>query len=275
MDYAKMLAFHQGKLADLTVGAVAVDKGGASSFGVLSVDDDDRITGFDEKPADPITIPYQPDKAYASMGVYIFDTRLMYSILEEDARADTSHDFGRDVIPAMAKEYRVYAFPFGRDETLPDREYWRDVGTIDAYWEANMDLCGVTPAFNLYDEAWPLHTYQGQHPPAKTVFAFFDQNRAGMALNSLVCSGVIISGAKVSRSVLSPRVHIHSYAEVEDSVLLNGVDVGRSARIRRAIIDKYVRIPPGEMIGIDLDRDRKRFYVSEGGVVVIPKGTVL
>ncbi len=275
MDYSRMLAFHEEKLADLTVAAIAVDRDKATSFGVLSVDEDDRITGFEEKPSDPTTIPYDPDKAYASMGVYIFDTQLMYSILAEDARADTSHDFGRDIIPAMAREYRIYAFPFGRDETVADRKYWRDVGAIDAYWEANMELCGVTPAFNLYDESWPLRTYQGQYPPAKTVFAYFDQNRAGMALNSLVCSGVIVSGGKVSCSVLSPRVHIHSYAEVDESVLLNGVDVGRRARIKRAIIDKYVRIPEGERIGFDLDRDSERFCVSEGGIVVIPKGTVL
>lgn len=275
MDYSRLLEFHKEKLADLTVAAIAVDKKEASAYGILSVDEDDRVVEFEEKPLDAQTIPYDPGRAYASMGIYLFNTDVMYSVLEADSHEDSSHDFGRDIIPAMAKGYRVYAYPFGQGETVPDRKYWRDVGTIDAYWQANMELCGITPAFNLYDQTWPLRTYQRQYPPAKTVFDDFSNNRAGLAVNSLICSGVIVSGARVNNSVLSPLVHVHSWAEINDSVLLDGVDVGRGAKIRKAIIDKYVRIPLGEEIGFDLERDARRFYVSEGGVVVIPKGAVL
>ena len=275
MDYAKMLNFHQEKGADLTVAAVAVDKREATNFGILGVDEEDRIIGFEEKPEDPKTLPHDPSRAYASMGIYIFNTSTMLSVLEADARSDSSHDFGRDIIPSMAKDYRVYAYPFGKGEAKPDWRYWRDVGTIDAYYEANMELTGVTPAFNLYDTKWPLRTYMGQYPPAKTVFAEYEANRVGMALNSLISSGVIISGAKVVNCVVSPQVHIHSYAEINDSILMHGVDVGRGAKIKRAIIDKHAKISPGEVIGYDQERDAKRFFISEGGVVVIPKGAVV
>lgn len=275
MDYTKLLDFHLKKGARLTVAAIEVNKNEAKNFGILSVDADDRVIGFEEKPEEPVTLPHEPSKAYASMGIYIFDTDTMIEVLTADAQTDSSHDFGRDIIPAMAQEERVYAYPFGQEESEPDRRYWRDVGTIDAYFEVNMELCGVTPVLNLYDESWPLRTYHQQLPPAKTVFDDFHGNRVGLALNSLVSPGAIISGARVYNSVISPRVHIHSYAEVAYSVLMNDVDVGRGAKIRKAIIDKYVRIPEGETIGYDLEKDSRRFYISEGGVVVIPKGTVL
>ncbi|MCD6533552.1 MAG: glucose-1-phosphate adenylyltransferase [Deltaproteobacteria bacterium] len=275
MDYGKMLAFHQANNAALTISAITVNRQEATGLGILEVDEKQQVIGFQEKPKEPKGIPGQPDKAYASMGIYIFEFEKLKKLLEADAAdPDSSHDFGKDIIPALYPKERVFAYPFGSGETREDASYWRDVGTIDAYWEANINLSGVDPEFNLYDSQWPLRTYQSQMPPAKFVFANVREKRVGRALDSLVCNGVIISGGLVERSVLSPGVRINSFAQVHESILMHQVEIGRKSRIRKTIIDKGVRIPPNTEIGYDLEKDRQRFPVSPGGVVVVPKGTV-
>ncbi|HBE45223.1 MAG TPA: glucose-1-phosphate adenylyltransferase [Deltaproteobacteria bacterium] len=274
MDYSYFIRAHQKKRADLTIAGVEVDIKEASRFGIIKVDDEGRVCGFYEKPSNPEPIPGKPDKAFASMGVYIFKRDLLIDILDKDAAMNTSHDFGRDIIPYMLPEHRLFVYRFGMGKKK-DADYWRDIGTIDAYWKANMDLASVSPIFNLYDKAWPIRTYEGQYPPAKTVFADEDKGRAGKALDSIICSGVIISGGRVERSILSPGVRINSYAEVNESILFHNVVVGMKAKVKKAIIDKNVRVPDGMKIGFDLEKDRKRFFVSEEGVVVIPKDTLL
>lgn len=273
MDYRPMLAFHEEKGADLTVAVLSVPLSeAAGKLGVLAVDEERRVLRFQEKPAEPAPAPDKPGSCLASMGIYVFRPEVLRRRIEEDARDPVStHDFGRDVINRMVGEDRVYAFPFeqGNRNSVP---YWRDVGTLDAYWDAHMDLVAVVPNFNLYDQTWPIHTYHEPWPPAKTVHE--EPGRTGMAVSSLLSPGAIVSGSQVVRSVLSPGVKVNSYAYVEESVLLSGVDVGRGARIRRTIVDKGVRIPPGIEIGHNLEEDRKRFTVSEGGIVVIPKETV-
>jgi glucose-1-phosphate adenylyltransferase len=272
MDYAEMFDFHLGKNAIGTVATIRVHKSTASSFGIVQVDSEARIIGFEEKPADPKTIPGDPDHCYASMGLYIFNTGDIINWLKTDAGKSSSHDFGKNILPDMLKTGRLFAHEF-KDENRKESKYWRDVGTIDAYWEANMDLVDVDPQFNLYDDSWPLRTYHGQYPPAKFVFAQeFKGGRLGIALDSIVCGGCIISGGRVQNSVLSPNVRINSYVDIRDSILLENVEIGRQCKIRKAIIDKDVYIPAGTAIGYDLDEDRKRFSVSPGGVVVIPKG---
>jgi glucose-1-phosphate adenylyltransferase len=269
MDYRKMIAVHLEKGADLTVAAIRMDRKLSREFGVIEVDKDGRIIGFQEKPEDPKTIPGDSEGILASMGVYVFNTEILVRRLIEDARSDSTHDFGKDIIPAMIGKDQVFAFDF----RLGDRGgmgYWRDVGTIDAYFEASMDLISVIPKLNLYDSQWPILTSQSPHPPAKTVLA--EEGRVGTALNSIISNGCIISGGSVKRSILSPRVMIHSYVDVEDSILMEGVDVGRYAKIRRTIIDKDVQIPQGTEIGYNLDEDAKRFTVTESGIVVVPKG---
>ena len=269
MDYRKMIAYHSERKADLTVGAIRMDRNLSREFGVIEVDNDWRIIGFEEKPAEPKTIPGDPEGILASMGIYVFNTEIMVKRLIEDARSDSAHDFGKDIIPRMIETDQVFAFDF----RLGDRGgtgYWRDVGTIDAYFEANMDLISVGPELNLYDPEWPILTYQPPYPPAKTVWA--EEGRVGTVLNSIISNGCIISGGSVKRCLLSPNVVIHSYAEVEDSILLEGVDVGRHARIRRTIVDKEVRIPPGMEIGYQLEEDAKRFTVTGSGIVAVPKG---
>ncbi len=274
MDYRRMLRFHRRKSADATIGLYEVPVGEASRFGVIEVDEKFRVHGFEEKPARPRPKPGSTDRALVSMGVYLFTTRALVAALMVDAENPaSSHDFGRDVIPAMLTGYKVFGFPFEDDAGRP--LYWRDVGTIDDYYRANMDLTGVLPAFNLYDPRWPIRTRPRPDPPAKTVHADFEGKRVGLALDSLLSGGVVVSGARVERSILGPRVRVNSYAQVTDSVLFSDVDVGRNAKVRRAIVDKRVRIPPGYEIGFDLERDRKRFAVSEGGVVVLAKGTEL
>lgn len=269
MDYRKMIAYHLEKGADLTVGAIRMDRKLSQEFGVIEVDREWRIIGFQEKPEIPKTIPEDPEGILASMGIYVFGTEILVRRLIEDARSESTHDFGRDIIPAMIGKDRVFAFDF-RIGDRGGRGYWRDVGTIDAYFEANMDLVSVTPQLNLYDPQWPILTYQSPNPPAKTVL--LEEGRVGTALNSIISNGCIISGGSVIRSILSPRVMVHSYAEVEDSILMEGVDVGRYAKIRRSIIDKEVRIPQGMTIGFNLDEDVKRFTVTGSGIVVVPKG---
>ncbi|MDI7259871.1 MAG: glucose-1-phosphate adenylyltransferase [Thermodesulfobacteriota bacterium] len=268
MDYRKMIAFHLEKGADLTVAAIRMDRGLSKEFGVMEVDRDWRILGFQEKPEEPKTIPGDSEGILASMGIYVFNTETMVRRLIEDARSDSTHDFGRDIIPMMIQKDRVFAFDF-RQGNRGEMEYWRDVGTIDAYFEANMDLVSVIPQLNLYDPEWPIFTYQPPHPPAKTVL--LEEGRVGAALNSILSNGCIISGGSVKRSILSPRVMVHSYAEIEDSILLEGVDVGRYAKIRRAIIDKEVRIPQGMEIGYDPDEDVRQFTVTSSGIVVVPR----
>jgi len=269
MDYQKMISFHLEKNADLTVAAIRMDRGLSKEFGVVEVDRDWRIIGFEEKPEEPKTIPGEPEGILASMGVYVFDTEILVRRLIEDARSDSTHDFGRDIIPSMIGRDQVFAFDF-RHGDRGGVGYWRDVGTIDAYFEANMDLVSVTPQLNLYDPQWPILTYQSSYPPAKTVLE--EEGRMGTAINSIISNGCIISGGSVKRSILSPKVIVHSYAEVEDSILLEGVDIGRHARVRKTIIDKDVQIPTGMKIGYDLDEDAKRFTVTGSGIVVVPRG---
>lgn len=269
MDYRKMIDFHLEKGADLTVATIRMDRKLSREFGVIEVDHDWRIIGFQEKPEGPKTIPGDPEGILASMGVYVFQTELLVRRLIEDARSNSTHDFGRDIIPAMIGDDRVFAFDFRKGDR-GGMGYWRDVGTIDAYFEANMDLVSVTPQLNLYDPEWPILTYQPPYPPAKTVL--IEGERVGIALNSIISNGCIISGGSVKRSILSPRVMVHSYAEIEDSILFEGVDIGRYSKIRRTIIDKEVRIPQEMEIGYNLDEDAKRFTVTGSGIVVVPKG---
>ena len=274
MDYGHFIRYHQKNRADLTISAIEVDIKEAHRFGVIQVDETGRVCGFEEKPKHPKSIPGKPDKAFVSMGVYIFDRKTLINILNKDAGMDTSHDFGKDVMPYMYPNHRVFVYRFGMTGGK-DADYWRDIGTIDAYYQANLDLASVSPVFNLYDRNWPIRTYEGQYPPAKTVFADEDKGRAGKALDSIICSGVIISGGRVERSLLSPGVRINSYAEVTESILLHNVVIGMHAKVKRAIIDKGVRVPARMKIGYDLEKDRQRFFVSDEGIVVIPKGAIL
>jgi glucose-1-phosphate adenylyltransferase len=273
MNYGVMVDFHRSVGADLTIGALRVKRSEATEFGVMQINEESRIVGFQEKPQDPQPIPNDPDYALASMGIYVFNTRFLFEQLCADANDPKSHhDFGKNIIPANIHRSRVFAFPF-RDENRKRDAYWRDVGTLDAYYEANMDLVSVDPLLNLYDSAWPIRTHQPNLPPAKFVFgAQGDSDRMGVAIDSIVCSGTIVSGGRVQHSVVGPRVRVNSYAQVSDSILFEGVQVGRHAKIRRAIIDKHVQIPPGFEIGYDLERDRARgFTVSPGGIVTIAK----
>jgi glucose-1-phosphate adenylyltransferase len=274
MDYGDMIRSHKERGADLTIGCITVPVRDASGFGVLHVDKDERVTTFLEKPKDPPAIPGDPQHCLASMGIYVFTARLMYELLCQDAtRSDSDHDFGKNIIPGMLKTHKIYSYRF-RDKNRKAMPYWRDVGTLDAYYQANMDLIEVEPVLNLYDEEWPIRTFQAQLPPPK--FVFNDQGsdvaRRGEAHDSMVCQGCIISGGHVRKSILSANVRINSYAVVESSILFDGVDVGRHSRIRKAIIDKDVKIPPHTTVGYDLNHDRQRgFMVTEQGVVVIAK----
>ncbi len=279
MNYHTMVEFHKDSGADLTIGALRVPKSDGNRFGIMQVDNADRVLGFEEKPADPKTMPGDDEHCYASMGIYVFTARFLFEQLCRDATDPRSmHDFGRNIIPSIIDTHRVFAFPF-HDENRKTDAYWRDVGTLDAYFEANMDLVGIDPMLNLYDEEWPIRTYQLNLPPPKFVFGSREvgepavaSDRRGHALDSIVCQGCILSGGEVIRSILSPRVRVNSYSHVEDSILFEGVDVGRHARIRRAIIDKGVKIPAHAQIGYDLDLDRERgFVVSDTGIVVIAK----
>src|SRR3989449_684034 len=267
MDYARMLRFHQERGAAVTLATIEVPRADARRFGIIVVDEQERVRGFQEKPEQPSTIPGSPDLALASMGVYIFDTDVLGRALEADATAPTSHDFGKDVIPALIHTAPVYSYRF-YDENKKASKYWRDIGTLDAYFEANMDLCHVNPEFNLYDPEWPLRTYQPQAPPAKFVFAEVGR-RCGQALDSIISSGCIISGSRVSGSILCPNVRVHSFCDIEQSILMPGVRVGRHARVRRAIVDRDVLIPRGALIGFIPDEDRRRHTVTEAGVVVV------
>jgi glucose-1-phosphate adenylyltransferase len=276
MDYRRLIEYHLERGAVATVGAVEVPLAEAHEFGVMQVDGDWRITSFTEKPVEPEPVPERTDRALVNMGVYCFEAEALIEAVTEDAADGTSrHDFAHDVLPRLVDGRRLFAYPFV-DENRGEQLYWRDIGTIDAYYAASMDLVAVDPVFNLYDHEWPLRTMPRQLPPVKTVFAEeLPGGRAGVVLNCLVCGGVVVSGGRVERTILAPEVRVNSYAQVSDSVLLDGVQVGRHARIRRAIIDKNAVIPPGFVIGEDLAADRARFTVSEGGVVVIPQGARL
>lgn len=271
MNYARMIQSHIDNQAAVTVACIPTPIDEArGSFGVMQIDSRQRVTGFEEKPQDPKPMPDDPSRCLASMGIYVFTASVMYDELFRDAgRPSSSHDFGKNIIPDMIQDQKpVFAYPFV-DENRKEAFYWRDVGTLDAYFQANMDLIAVDPLLNLYDEEWPIRTYQPQNPPPKFVFAEDGAGaRRGTALDSMVSQGCIISGGRVQRSILSPRVRINSFAEVEDSILFEGVEVGRYARVRRAIIDKDVRIPPHAEIGFGSDQKR---LVTEGGVVVIAK----
>ncbi|MFH0827633.1 MAG: glucose-1-phosphate adenylyltransferase [Candidatus Omnitrophota bacterium] len=275
MDYSLMIDFHRQSGADVTVGVVEVDKSLSSQFGVVEVDNKGRVRDFQEKPPIARPIPGKPEKIFASMGIYVFRNSVLVEQLQKDAEnARSSHDFGRNIIPGMVCDgLKVISYNF-TDQNKKEAVYWRDIGTVDAYYEANMDLVQVNPVFNLYDREWPIRTYQEQFPPAKTVFAGEEiTGRVGLALDSLVSGGCIISGGQVRRSILSPNVRTNSYSQVDESILMEGVDVGRNAKIKRSIIDKDVNIPPGTVIGYDLAEDRKRFFVTESGIVVVAKKT--
>ncbi len=276
MNYEMMFRFHVEKNADVTVGGIEFDVAKAArQFGILEINEDRRIIGFEEKPEHPKTIPGSPDKALSSMGIYIFKTDKLMRAVIEDTKKDSAHDFGKNIIPGMFKKDRVFAYLFV-DENKKEVKYWRDIGTLDAYWEANMDLIEVTPVFNMYDKEWPLRTYQEQHPPAKTVFAQEHKGgRVGAALDSIISAGCIISGGKVQRSILSPEVRVNSYSNVFQSILMEGVNIGRHAKIKNAIIDKGVSIPEYAEIGYDLEKDRKHYTVTDSGIVVIPKGATV
>ena len=275
MDYSKMLAYHKSAGADLTVGAIEVDSEDCHRFGMLKANSEGCVDDFLEKPASLGSDFVNSGGAMGSMGIYLFNTEVLLNVLEKDYTDETSHDFGTDIIPSMLDSHRVFAYPFV-DENKNEAEYWRDVGTIDSYWEANMDLVSIDPVFNLYDTDWPIRTYHRQYPPAKTVFAGGDAgNRMAQVFDSIISNGCIISGGRVRNSVLSPGVKINSYSDVSESILMDGVQIGRHSKIRRAIIDKGISIPKGSIIGYDHKEDSKRFNVSENGIVVIPKGALL
>jgi glucose-1-phosphate adenylyltransferase len=276
MNIHQMVEHHREQGAEATVSVVPVKIEGASSFGVLEVDSMWRVVGFEEKPIRPKPIPEEPEHALVSMGNYLFNTEALIKAVYEDAQKTVStHDFGRDILPALVEEgRRVSAYDFRRNR-IPtplkgeELSYWRDIGTLDAYYEASMDLRTVDPSFNLYNRSWPIRTVSYGGPPAK--FVFDEEGRRGMALNSIVGEGSIISGSLVRGSIISPNVRIHSYCLIEDSVIMSRVEIGRGCRIRRAIIDKNVYVPPGTEIGHNLEEDRKRYFVTESGIVVIAR----
>ncbi len=276
MNIRQMVDEHQRKSAGITVAALPVKIADASQFGIIQVDENWRIIGFDEKPSRPKSIPGEPDYALASMGNYIFNTDLLVKVLTEDAENGSStHDFGRTIIPSLISQGSVYAYDFRRNRVPSTQKgeetsYWRDVGTIEAYYEANMDLCSVDPSFNLYNRSWPLRTVGFGDPPAKFVFDY--QDRRGMAVNSIVAEGSIISGSTVQNCVVGRNVRIHSYSHIEGAIIMDWAEIGRGCKIRRAIIDKSNVIEPETIIGYDLEKDRRRYFVSEDGIVVLTRG---
>ena len=267
MDYGAMLAKHVENKADVTIGCIEVHKDEASSFGVMGVDNDLRIFSFVEKPEQPETVPGKPEESLCSMGIYIFNTELLFELLIRDADTpSSSHDFGKDIIPYVIQKYRVFAYPF-INANSGIQSYWRDVGTIDAFWEANLELIGVTPELNLYDDEWPIWTSQEQLPPAK--FIFDDDKRRGMAIDSMVSGGCIISGARVRHSLLFSNVTVDDFSKIDSSVILPDVSIGKNCRIYHAVIDKGCDIPDGTIIGRNEEEDKKRFFISPHGVVLV------
>lgn len=272
-DYSKLLAYHIDKKADVTISCVEVPLAKASEFGVVAVDDNDTITGFLEKPTNPPHAPGNPDVAFASMGIYVFNARFLMKLLESDAiNVESSHDFGKDIIPALIHSNKVVAHRFNDSCVLTPgatEPYWRDVGTVDAYWEANLDLTTITPELDLYDEEWPIWTYQLQKPAAK--FVFDSDDRRGMAVDSVVSAGCVVSGATVRRSLLFSCVRINSYATVEDSVILPEADIGRNCFIRRAIIGAGCKVPERLEIGVNREDDARRFHVTDSGITLVTR----
>ena len=270
MNYERMLQEHEEAGADATLASILVDPGECSRLGVVDIDRAGRVLGFVEKPESTgLRSPYHPDMISASMGVYLFNTEVLLATLLKDAEDPNSqHDFGHDILPRMAAEYHVHSYNFV-DENKKEALYWRDVGTLEAYYEANLDLVSVSPVFNLYDQTWPIRTFQRQYPPAK--FVFGDPGRLGTAVDSIVSMGCILSGGTVRNSVLSPDVRVNSYSEVESSILFSHVNVGRHCRIRRAILDRDVEIPEGTEIGYDTAADKQRYFVTESGITVVTR----
>lgn len=272
MDYAALIRYHRERKAELTVACMPVPLPAAHAFGVVELDEDDRIRRFHEKPERPMAMPDDPNSALASMGIYVFDMGALCAALRcDDPAGASNHDFGRDIIPHLLETHRVCAYRFGGDRgrVTPDR-YWRDVGTIDSYYDANMDLLAPVPPMNLYQPDWPIRTYHGQHPPARV--AQGSSGMHGQLINSLLSSGTVISGATVRNSVLFSRVFVQEHAQIDDSILFDNVEIGFGAHLNRCIVDKAVTIPPGERIGFDRVADAERFTVSESGITVIPKG---
>ncbi|MEY3028209.1 MAG: glucose-phosphate adenylyltransferase [Pseudomonadota bacterium] len=270
MDYGQMLACHVKNKADMTVACINVPIEDAKGFGVIGVDESDRVIDFKEKPKDPNPLPDNPNQAFASMGIYVFNAAFLYEQLIRDADDSKSeHDFGKNIIPQMINKYRVFAHRF--TDSCIDRDnqnyYWRDVGTIDAYWEANLEMTKVIPELNLYDADWPIWTYQEQLPPAK--FVFNNDQRRGMATDSLISGGCIISGSSITQSVIFSNVHVHSYSMIQDSVIMPNVEISRHVKLNRVVVDTDARIPEGVEIGFDVELDRKRFYVSEKGITLV------
>jgi len=270
MDYGKMLDQHKETGADVTLATIQIDPDQTKHFGVVDVTKDGRVSGFQEKPhTTRMRLPFNPEKVGGSMGVYLFNADVLIPVLLKDAEdPQSSHDFGKDILPKMVEDYRVHYYDFV-DENKKEAKYWRDVGTLEAYYEANMDIVSVSPIFNLYDEGWPIRTHQRQYPPAKFVFA--ETGRTGTALDSIVSSGCIVSGGMVKNSVLSPDVRVNSYSEVDQSILFSHVSVGRRCRIRKAIIDRDVKLPEGTTIGYDAEADRQRYFVTESGITVVTR----
>jgi glucose-1-phosphate adenylyltransferase len=267
MDYRRMLQAHIDFGAEVTLASIEVPIEEGPRFGIVGVDDGQRVNSFLEKPAEPPSISGMPHLTLASMGIYVFNMDVLIQALEHDASLpDSGHDFGKNIIPALISRGKVFSYPF-YDENKKAAKYWRDIGTLDAYYEANMDLCQVNPEFNMYDPEWPLRTHQPQAPPAKFVFA--EDRRKGEAVDSLIAQGCIVSGSRIAGSILCPNVRVHSFCHIEQSILMPGVRVGRHARIRRAIIDRDVLIPRGALIGFNPDEDRRRHTVTDEGVVVV------
>jgi glucose-1-phosphate adenylyltransferase len=270
MNYGLMMKQHLDAGADVTLATILIDPSESSRFGVIDIDRESRVVGFEEKPQQTqLRSPFNLNMCSGSMGVYLFNTDVLLPALLKDAEdPESSHDFGHDVLPKILDEYRVYAFNF-IDENKKEALYWRDVGTLDAYYDANMDVVSVSPVFNLYDKAWPIRTHQRQYPPAK--FVFSEPGRTGMAVDSVVSSGCIISGSTVRKSVMSPDVRVNSYAEVESCIVFSHVNIGRHCRIRRAIIDRDVHIPEGSVIGYDPEEDRRNYFLTESGITVVTR----
>jgi glucose-1-phosphate adenylyltransferase len=278
MDVRQMFDFHVQRKADLTVAAIPIPVEEAHDFGIIEVDAEGRMIGFDEKPRTGAkTMPGDPTRCLASMGNYLFTTDvLVQEIVRDAADPDSAHDFGKSIVAGMYERKRVFVYDFAKNvvpgQSERERGYWRDVGSIDAYYQANMDLVEVDPVFSLYNDRWPIYTIQYNYPPAKFVFANEKEGRIGKATDSLISEGCIVSGGQVNRSILGPKVRVNSYAQVDECILFEHVVIGRHCRIRRAILDKNVEIPAGTSIGFDLEEDRKRFHVTDTGIVIIPKG---
>jgi glucose-1-phosphate adenylyltransferase len=273
MDVSHMISYHEQKMADCTVAAITVPRAEASSFGVIEIDADWRIVGFEEKPAEPKTLPNDSSRSLVSMGNYVFSGRALVDFLEDDAQdSSSSHDFGKDVIPSRIRDHRIVCYDFTRN-LIPGHDgentYWRDVGTIDSYFDSNMDLRQVVPQFNVYNRHWPIRTVRHHAPPVK--FVHEEDNRTGMAVNSLVCEGTILSGCSVRNCIIGRNVKINSYAEISDTIIFDNVEIGRRARIHRAILDKNVHVPEDAVMGMDPEQDARDHFVSETGLVVVPK----